>query len=205
MTKQATLVDHEKMIHNITSVYRDADETQHAEGLLWYDNAQTAAHYIAVRYDVPVYLVVAVIAALSPNNKWSRNVRNADALIGAFIRGDGIDSVKVSTYHAMKRKAWDILAARPDYETAKKMLKGQKITSFFMDIMGEFNVTIDGHARNIAYGERVGLTDDRSNIGVREYRALQAAYEEAARRAGLMPYQLQAITWRVWRDRHGIK
>ena len=205
MTKQATLIDHEKMIYNIVSVYRDADETQHAEGLLWYPNAQKAAHDIAVKYDIAVYLVVAVIAALSPNNKWTRNLVNADALIGAFIRGDGIDSVKVSTYHKMKQKAWDILAARPDYDGAKAMLKGQKITSFFMDIMGEFNVTIDGHARNIAYGERVGLTDDRTNIGVREYRALQAAYEEAARRVGLMPYQLQAITWRVWRDRHGIK
>ena len=204
MTKQATLIDHEKMIYNIVSVYRDADETQHAEGLLWYSNAQKAAHDIALKHDVPVYLVVAVIAALSPNNKWTRNIVNADSLIGAFIRGDGIDSVKVSTYHKMKAKAWDILAARPDYEQAKTMLKGQKITSFFMDIMGEFNVTIDGHARNIAYGERVGLTDDRTNIGVREYRALQAAYEEAARRVGLMPYQLQAITWRVWRDRHGI-
>ena len=205
MTKQATLIDHERMIHNITSVYRDADETQHAEGLLWYSDAQKAAHDIAVKYGIAVYIVVAVIAALSPNNKWSRNIVNADALIGAFIRGDGLLSVKVSTYHAMKRKAWDILAARPEYDGAKRMLKGQKITSFFMDIMGEFNVTIDGHARNIAYGERVGLTDDRSNIGVREYRALQAAYEAAAERLGLMPYQLQAITWRVWRDRHGIK
>ena len=204
MTKQATLVDHERMIYNITSVYRDADATQYNEGLLWYSDAQRAAYDIAEKYDVPVYLAVAVIAALSPNNKWSRNVTNAETLIGAFIRGDGIDAVKVSTYHAMKRKAWDILAARPDYDGAKAMLKGQKITSFFMDIMGEFNVTIDGHARNIAYGERVGLTDDRTNIGVREYRALQAAYEEAARRVGLMPYQLQAITWRVWRDRHGI-
>ena len=204
MTKQATLVDHERMIHTIISVYRDADETQHAEGLLWYDNAQKAAYLIALKYDVAVYIVAAVIAALSPNNKWSRNVTNADALIGAFIRGDGLLSVKVSTYHAMKRKAWDILVARPDYDGAKAMLKGQKLTSFFCDIMGEFNVTIDGHARNIAYGERVGLTDDRTNIGVREYRALQAAYQEAARRVGLMPYQLQAITWRVWRDRHGI-
>ena len=204
MTKQATLVDHERMIYNIISVYRDADETQHAEGLLWYSDAKKAAHDIAVKYDIAVYIVVAVIAALSPNNKWSRNLTNADALIGAFIRGDGIDSVKVSTYHKMKAKAWGILAARPDYDGAKAMLKGQKITSFFCDIMGEFNVTIDGHARNIAYGERVGLTDDRSNIGVREYRALQAAYEGAARRVGLMPYQLQAITWRVWRDRHGI-
>ena len=204
MTKQATLIDHERMIYNIISVYRDADETQHAEGLLWYDNAQKAAYRIALKYDVPVYIAVAVIAALSPNNKWSRNLINADALIGAFVNGDGIDAVKVCTYNKMKQKAWDILAARPDYDGAKRMLKGQKITSFFCDIMGEFNVTIDGHARNIAYGERVSLKDDRSNIGIREYRALQAAYEAAAERLGLMPYQLQAITWRVWRDRHGI-
>jgi hypothetical protein len=204
MTKQATLIDHERMIHNIISVYRDADAVQYNEGLVWYPNAQKAAHHIAVKYDIAVYIVVAVIAALSPNNKWSRNVANADALIGAFIRGDGIDSVKVSTYNKMKQKAWDILTARPNYDGAKRMLKGQKITSFFMDIMGEFNVTIDGHARNIAYGERVGLTDDRTNVSVREYHALQAAYDEAARRVGLLPYQLQAITWRVWRDRHGI-
>ena len=205
MTKQAALVDHERMIYNITCVYRDADEDQHAEGLLWYEQAKREAYHIAMKHDVPVYIAVAVIAALSPNNKWARNLVNADALIGAFVNGDGLLSVKVSTYNKMKQKAWDILVARPSYNGAKAMLKGQKITSFFCDIMGEFNVTIDGHARNIAYGERVSLTDDRTNIGVREYRALQAAYEEAARRVGLMPYQLQAITWRVWRDRHGIK
>ena len=205
MTKQTTLVDHERMIANIVACYKTADDDQRAGGMVWYSKAQCAAYDIAAKYDIAVYLVVAVIAALSPNNKWSRNVINADALIGAFLRGDGIDSVKVSTYHKMKQKAWDILAARPDYDTAKTMLKGQKITSFFCDIMGEFNVTIDGHARNIAYAEKVSLTDDRSNIGRLEYRALQAAYEEAARQLGLMPYQLQAITWRVWRDRWGIK
>ena len=204
MTKQTTLVDHERMIANIVACYKTADDDQRAGGMVWYSKAQCAAYDIAAKYDIAVYLVVAVIAALSPNNKWSRNVINADALIGAFLRGDGIDSVKVSTYHKMKQKAWDILAARPDYDTAKAMLKGQKITSFFCDIMGEFNVTIDGHARNIAYAEKVGLTDDRTNIGKLEYRALQAAYEEAARQLGLMPYQLQAITWRVWRDRWGI-
>ena len=205
MTVKATMVDHERMMYNITCVYRDADEDQHAEGLLWYEQAKREAYHIAMKHDVPVYITVAVIAALSPNNKWARNLVNADALIGAFVNGDGLLSVKVSTYHKMKQKAWDILVARPSYNGAKAMLKGQKITSFFCDIMGEFNVTIDGHARNIAYGERISLTDDRSNIGVREYRALQAAYEAAARRVGLMPYQLQAITWRVWRDRHGIK
>jgi len=205
MTKQTTLVDHERMIANIVACYKTADDDQRTGGMAWYSKAQCAAYDIAAKYDIAVYLVVAVISALSPNNKWARNLVNADALIGAFLRGDGIDSVKVSTYHKMKHKAWDILAARPDYDTAKAMLKGQKITSFFCDIMGEFNVTIDGHARNIAYAEKVGLTDDRTNIGKLEYRALQAAYEEAARQLGLMPYQLQAITWPVWRDRWGIK
>lgn len=202
--KQATPISHDAMIANIVAMYNNADADQIAIGMAWYSDAQEQAHGIAIKHDMPVYIVVAVIAALSPNNKWSRNVLNADELIGAFIRGDGIDTVKVSTYHKMKQKAWSILADKPDYDTAKTMLNGQKITSFFMDIMGEFNVTIDGHARNIAYNERVGLTDDRTNIGIREYRALQAAYEDAAKQIGIMPYQLQAITWTVWRDLHGI-
>ena len=205
MTKRSTKLSQPKMISNITHCYLDSTPEQIAGGMAWYGNAYDAAYDIALDHDVPVYIVVAVIAALSPNNKWVRNLVNADALIGAFIRGDGIDSVKVSTYHKMKQKAWDILAVKPDYDDAKRMLKGQKITSFFCDIMGEFNVTIDGHARNIAYNERIGLTNDRTNIGVREYRGLQDAYKDAAQQIDIMPYQLQAITWRVWRDRYGIK
>ena len=50
----------------------------------------------------------------------------------------------------------------------------------------------------------MGLTDDRTNIGVREYRALQEAYYDAASDLELMPYQLQAITWTTWRELHGI-
>ena len=162
--KRPTKLSQPKMISNITHCYLDATPEQIAGGMAWYSDAYDAAYDIAMAHDVPVYIVVAVISALSPNNKWVRNLVNADALVGAFIRGDGIDSVKVSTYHKMKQKAWDILAVKPDYAGAKTMLKGQKITSFFCDIMGEFNVTIDGQARNIAYNERIGLTDDRTNI-----------------------------------------
>ena len=53
MTVKATMIDHERMMYNITCVYRDADETQHAEGLLWYDNAQKAAYRIALKHDMP--------------------------------------------------------------------------------------------------------------------------------------------------------
>lgn len=208
MEKIYTQVSHKIAVKNIKAMFAASTQTQIDAGMAWYQNARDQAQAIAVKHEIAVYIVVAVIAALSPNNKWERNVQNADDLIGGFIAGDAMETIKVSTYHKMKQKAWSILQEQtlnPDYDMAKTMLNGQKITSFFMDIMGEFNVTIDGHARNIAYNERVGLTDDRTNIGVREYRALQAAYYDAARDLDLMPYQLQAITWTTWRELHGIK
>ena len=66
--------------------------------------------------------------------------------------------------------------------------------------MGDDTCTIDGHARNIAYGERVGLTDDKTNIGVKEYRELQALYVQACKRTrvngrALKAFELQAITF----------
>lgn len=204
MEKVYTQVSHKIAVKNIKAMFKASSQTQIDAGMAWYQNAQDQAQAIAIKHDMPVYIVVAVIAALSPNNKWARNLQNADDLIAGFIAGDAIETIKVSTYHKMKQKAWAILQDIPDYDMAKTMLNGQKITSFFMDIMGEFNVTIDGHARNIAYNERVGLTDDRTNIGVREYRALQEAYYDAARDLDLMPYQLQAITWTAWRELHGI-
>ena len=204
MEKVYTQVSHKIAVKNIKAMFKASSQTQIDAGMAWYQNAQDQAQAIAIKHDMPVYIVVAVIAALSPNNKWARNLQNADDLIAGFIAGDAIETIKVSTYHKMKQKAWSILQDIPDYDMAKTMLNGQKITSFFMDIMGEFNVTIDGHARNIAYNERVGLTDDRTNIGVREYRALQEAYYDAARDLDLMPYQLQAITWTTWRELHGI-
>jgi D-hexose-6-phosphate mutarotase len=58
--KQATLIDHDHMVHNIMACYRAADSVQVNEGLLWYSDAKQAAHDIAVKHGVPVYLVVAV-------------------------------------------------------------------------------------------------------------------------------------------------
>ena len=64
----------------------------------------------------------------------------------------------------MKRKAWSILEQMPDHDKIISILNGQKIVSY-RNIMGDDTCTVDGHARNIYYGERLGLTDDRTNIG----------------------------------------
>lgn len=197
-------------VDNILAIYKMATPEEKRDGIVWYADAYRDCNRIAIDLDVPVHIVTGVVAALSPNNKWERNVTNARDLITAYMNGDDIDSVKVSTYHSMKRKAWSILDAMPDHDEVIAILNGQKIVSFYRNIMGDDTCTIDGHARNIAYGERVGLTDDKTNIGIKEYRSLQDEYVMAAKRTrvngrALKAFELQAITWVTWRRIHDIK
>ena len=197
-------------VSNIIAIYKMATPAEKRDGIVWYADALRDCTQIANDLDLPVAIVTGVCAALSPNNKWDRNIVNARDLCAAFVNGDAMESVKVSTYNKMKEKAWSILEQMPDHDGIIKILNGQKIVSFYRNIMGDDTCTIDGHARNIAYNERVGLTDDRTNIGVKEYRTLQAEYVEAAKKTRvngrrLKAFELQAITWVTWRRIHNIK
>ena len=205
-------------VKNIIAMRRKAKPADVAHGIAWYAEAYEQCRIIADRHDLPIYIVVGVVAALSPNNRWSTNVTNADDLINAWHNDDTPDKVSVCTYNAMKLKAWSILREMPDrYEEndtlivdeVKTILNGKKIVCFYENIMGDDTCTIDGHARNIAYNERVNLTDNKTSIGVKEYANLQDAYRIAASRCRvngrrLKAYELQAITWVTWRKLHGI-
>ena len=111
----------------------------------------------------------------------------------------------------MKRKAWSILEEMPDHEGVITILNGQKIVSFYRNIMDlDDTCTVDGHAKNIYYGKRHGLTDDKSNVGKKEYKTISDAYVAAGKRArvngrALKAFEIQAITWVVWRRIHNIK
>lgn len=194
--------------HNIRKMFRYAQDNLTWDEFMtakdWYDEAQDEARQIAERLDMPVYIVVGVMAALSPNNKWERNIVNAYELCKAFQDGQGMDSVKVSTYHKMKEKAWGILTEFGDYDRVIEQLKGQKIVAFFRNIMGEDDITIDGHARNIYYNEKVGLTDAKTSIGKKEYVKLQKEYLTVAKEFDMLGRQMQAITWVAWKKKHNI-
>lgn len=194
--------------HNIRKMFKYAQENlpwdEFMDAKHWYDEAQDEAKAIAEKLDMPVYIVVGVMAALSPNNKWERNLVNAYELCKAFQDGHGMDSVKVSTYHKMKEKAWGILTEFGEYDRVVEQLKGQKIVAFFRNIMGEDDITIDGHARNIYYNEKVGLTDAKTSIGKKEYVKLQKEYLTVAKEYDMLGRQMQAITWVAWKKKHNI-
>ena len=190
---------------HILSVYRMASPTEIKHGMTWYSSAFTDCKKVSTKLSLPMHIVVGVVAALSPNNKWDRNLQNAFDLCQAFIEGQDLDSIKVSTYHTMKRKAWYILETMPTYDETVTILNGKKIVSFFRNIMGdETDITIDGHARNIYYNDRQGLTTPNTNIKKLEYVDIQKAYKRASKKLGLKAYELQAITWVAWKRIHNI-
>jgi len=190
---------------NIIAIYKLANPSEIKHGLTWYVNANTDCMRIANTLELPLHIVVGVVSALSPNNKWERNIVNAEDLCNAFINGQDMDSIKVSTYHKMKEKAWSILQSMPTYDETITILNGKKIVSFFRNISGdETDITIDGHARNIYYNDRQGLTTPNTNIRKLEYLDIQKAYLRASKKLGIKAYELQAITWVAWRRIHGI-
>ena len=192
-------------VRNILKLYRQATQEDTINGVEWYARAERMANAIAQDAGLPLPTVIGVMAALSPNNRWERNCRDAATMCQAWQNGDSMDSFKVSCYNTMKAKAWAILElGLTDDEDILSHLNGQKIRSFYSNIRGLDEVTIDGHALNIARGKREGLTSDKTNMGKREYRELQAAYVRAAKRVGVKPHVLQAITWTTWKRVHNI-
>mgnify|MGYP003644699816 CR=1 FL=1 len=197
-------------VRNINKIFKLATPEEMRDGVVWYTNAQSTAKRIAIMHDMPLRIVVGVMAALSPNNRWERNIENTGTLIAAYLDGDSIESFKVSCYNAMKAKAWRMMDTMPATdEEVLTILNGQKIKSFFSNIMGYDTCTVDGHALNIARAERNVLTSDKTNIGKKLYAELQDAYRRAAKKATvkgrpLKAFEMQAITWVVWKRIHAI-
>lgn len=193
------------LVRNILKVYRRATTDDVTSGVEWYDRAKRMAEWIAQEVDLPVNTVIGVMAALSPNNRWERNCKDTDTMCRAFVAGDCLSDFKVSCYNTMKAKAWSILVDElSDDDDILTRLNGQKIRSFYSNIRGLDEVTIDGHALNIALGVRQGLTTDATNMGKRQYKEMQLAYVKAAKRVNIKPHVLQAITWTTWKREHGI-
>lgn len=192
-------------VRNILKVYRRAITDDIANGIEWYDRAKRYAETISKQTGVHVHTVIGVMAALSPNNKWERNVKDCERMCEAWVKGDDLDDFKVCCYHAMKQKAWSILENNltTDEEILTR-LNGQKIRSFYSNIRGLDEVTIDGHALNIALGKVQGLTTDKTHMGKKVYIEMQKHYVRAAKRVNIPPHVLQAITWTTWKRENNI-
>jgi hypothetical protein len=180
------------------------------EGRSWYQNANSICRDIGGRYDIPTATVAGVIAALSPQNPWERNVADADNMCDAYVNLGRTDAetIKVGTFGANKRKALDVLDLGVGYGgmAVLNILNGLKVQNFFESILlNQKSVCVDGHAYSIWLGERVS-TSDTPKITPKLYDRIKQDYISSTDKINSIldseytPSQIQAITWIVHRN-----
>jgi hypothetical protein len=160
---------------------------EHKErGLEWYLMANIAARDLAHKFDRPLQQVVGVIAALSPNNAWERNLVDAEL----FLANPSLET-KVCTFKQNRRKALYILML-DDVHLISDILNGRKTQSFYHNILYPYTsqaVTVDLWMYRIA-----GLKS-----GIKSYRLIEQAVLDASAELKVLPHQLQAVAWTVVR------
>jgi hypothetical protein len=199
-------------VDNIKAIYQLASADERISGKAWYPTANAIAEHLAETYNIRKTCVIAVISALSPRNKWDRNVLDSETLISAFVASGASQAAltRVCTFGANKAKAIRALELDSDrgedgvnFDEILALLSGPKLREFASCIHGLDDVTVDGHAWCIHAGGRVSLKDVPA-IGVRFRREIKEDYRTAAAELGLRASELQAITWVAWRRIHNV-
>ena len=72
---------------NILAVFALATAGELQEGLDWYHRANRVAAEIASAHGISLETAAGVIADLSPNNRWERNIVDAENIIRAYSIG----------------------------------------------------------------------------------------------------------------------
>ena len=193
---------------NIVSVYNLATVADIQQGQTWYARALAYARQLSEVYSIDHRTIVGVIAALSPRNKWERNMIDAESMVKVAAAGGNFEdlmSLKVCTFKTGKAKAAAILAGKiTDRAEITALLNGPKLIEFFNCILGDNeDVCIDGHAYSIWLGERVALANVPS-IGKKLRQTIKSDYQAAAKILGVEPHVVQAITWVCWKRLHNV-
>ena len=192
---------------NVLQVYDMATEGEREYGEAWYPLAHKAASRIAVKYDVDMRVVAAVISALSPSNRWHQNLFDAERFVEAWADGRNkrkqLPPVTSVTYSQNWQKAWDLLRGLYDdpveaFETGT----AEKTRAFYLAIAEPYSntnhVVVDGHAWNIATNRRRPLKEV-PNLSKGRYRKCSRTYVRASHERGVTPQAMQATCWIVWR------
>lgn len=183
---------------NIARVYAAAPEATRRHARAWYARESDALACLAFELGLPLRSVCGAAAAISPGMRWEMV---ADCVRALALASDP-SAVRVPTYSTefVRRAVACLAGADPDAE-----LGGPKVRAFYALLVSRGqsdDVVIDGHAFNIARGTRAPIRGDvpkAARVNLARYRLAALAYRKAAALLGILPHELQAITWTHWR------
>ena len=193
-----------KCINNIMRFYRQAQPTEIRDGLTWYNLANEYCTGLSKRFGISLSQAAGLIAVFSPQASWSDNKR----YVVTFL----LNQKKQIRSMVQQDKALKILSLQSEdliYNSLSVSDKALKTKSFFLNILNpdiSLTVTIDRHAIAVCL-QRPNRTwaSNIQNFTNNQYSFFQKAYIEAAKQIGILPHQLQAITWLVYRRLRELK
>ena len=190
-----------KYARNIARTYREAPAKVRNRACDWYEVESDKLADLALELGLPFRSVCGAAAAISPGMRWEL----VPGYVDAIWRNDG--AVQVPTYSRLfvERALGCLRGENPD-----DVLGGPKVRAFYalLYTRGQSDsVVIDGHAFNIARGERAplrGKVPAAARVSIARYRMAEEAYRIAAARLGVAPHAVQAVTWTHWRIAQGV-
>ena len=180
----------------------EMNESEYESGMNWYALMNQWCEGVSESYKIPMFKVCGVFAALSPQTAVDFN---KELCIEYFDKGTA------RQIGFLVRKCDDIMQAKTK-EEVKTILSGNKITAFYINILDcDVNlgcVTVDRHAiacliQTPATVE--AISDKNSSMTNNQYKYFESIYISLANEIGILPQQLQAITWEVYRRLRGLK
>jgi len=156
------------------------------KGLNWYLHVRTWCDLVSEEYNLPVYKVVGILSALSPRNKFQRNLDDTINLIEHGL------NAKYGTFHGNRDKAIRILNAENIGQVVREFKNARKTYSFFFNIYRVYcnKATIDVHMIRF-YKKHIttkSLTD-------KTYTKIENMMRIEANKLNIHVNQLQAIRW----------
>jgi hypothetical protein len=183
-----------ELTDNLVSLYnQEATGADRAMGNDWYPEARGIVASWANTYHKPVACVASVIAAISPQCEWQRNLIIADDILA----GRPAASIGGALY-ANIRKACAIRDQNAE-TTLGHLPYGPKVYNFSRNLAGDMQaVTVDTHATQAALGDVLATV----NLRWTPYNTFADCYREAAKEVYTAPCDFQAIIWHTWKRLH---
>lgn len=187
---------------NLMKVYRACHPEDRADAMNSYFRYRDICQAIATNHEAELHTVAAVFSALSPNNDYIGNIKDAISVM-AFSKGR-IRTPKVHTYRQNLRKALKIASTELHPNDAFQALKTK---NFYRNIIcpeDTGHVTVDGHMVNAFRGDRKGNVKGL-RFNDREYEEIKDIIIGLAQALDIIPNQFQAICWVSWKAMNGRK
>lgn len=188
----------------IIKLFNMATKSDLTAGFGWYSEANSIAAKMAEKYGITTLKAAGIIAALSPGTNWKQNIIDANLFCRAMLSDMPLSEIVVTTYGTFKVKAMEIWY---DCDTHAKILDVlsknggiNKTKSFYLNLINPLTgeaVTVDRHAMRVALGDTRG---NKLNLTEARYKSITRGYEIAANEVGVLPHELQAITWITFKN-----